>query len=130
TSTLPASLHGRRVGCGTPRAGALAALGIDLAAVRRQADAAFGAGALDRPRATPRRGHLPFTREAKATLELALREAVRTKAATIGGGQLLLGLLRVPDAVAGQALGRALQQAGSGPAALRTALEHPQAQAG
>ncbi len=74
-------------------AGALAALGIDLDAVRRQADAVFGHGALERAgRRT--RGRLPFTREAKQTLELALREAVRLGHRRVDAGHVLLAVVR------------------------------------
>ena len=64
---------------------ALKEIGIDLAAVRRRAEAAFGAGALDRPR--PRRrgllrrrtstgGLVPFSAAAKRALEQSLRQAL------------------------------------------------------
>lgn len=71
---------------------ALASLGIDLEEVSRRTDEVFGAGALSQ--AKRKRGHIPFTREAKKALELALREAVRLKDRSIGTRHLLLGLLR------------------------------------
>lgn len=71
---------------------ALASLGIDLAAVRERTDAVFGPGALDRAGHSP--GHIPFTRDAKKALELALRETTRLKQKTIDGRHLLLGILR------------------------------------
>lgn len=79
-------------------ADALAALGIDLDEVRRQVEDAFGAGALDRTRAAAGRawrrgGHIPFEREAKKVLELALREAVRMTHNYIGAEHILLGML-------------------------------------
>lgn len=74
-------------------ADALAGLGIDLDAVRRQADAVFGRGALERAGRSPS-GHIPFTPDAKKSLELALREAVRLKQSSIRGSHLLLGILR------------------------------------
>ncbi|GEL46717.1 ATPase [Cellulomonas hominis] len=97
-------------------AGALAALGIDLDAVRRQADAVFGAGALDRAgrRSGPSSGHLPFTREAKKTLEVALREAIRLGHRRIEAGHVLLAVVRLTD-TDGHAL---LVRAGVDPAAL------------
>ncbi|TKR22950.1 hypothetical protein FA014_13745 [Cellulomonas hominis] len=84
---------------------ALAALGIDLDAVRRRADTVFGAGALDRAdrarRPTPggRRapGHVPFTRDAKKTLEVALREAIRLGHRRIEAGHVLLAVVRLSD---------------------------------
>ena len=76
---------------------ALAMLGIDLGEVRRQADEAFGPGALDRTRAARsggwRAGHLPFEPATKKALELALREAVRLGHGFLGTEHLLLGLL-------------------------------------
>lgn len=100
-------------------AGALAALGIDLDAVRRSADSTFGAGALDRahprargPRRTP--GHLPFTRDAKKTLEAALREALRLGHRRIEAGHVLLAIIRLDD-TDGHAL---LRRCGVDPAAL------------
>ncbi len=75
---------------------ALATLGIDLDVVRRTTEAAFGPGALDRRRGMPR-GHLPFAPDAKKSLELALREAVRLKSREIASGHVLLGILRAGD---------------------------------
>lgn len=74
-------------------ADALASVGIDLDAVRRQADAVFGPGALERATRS-RRGHIPFTTDGKKTLELALREAIRLKHRSIGSRHLALGVLR------------------------------------
>ena len=59
------------IGRGQPDADALAAIGIDLDAVRRSIESAFGPGALERTR----QGCVPFTPRAKKSLELALREA-------------------------------------------------------
>jgi ATP-dependent Clp protease ATP-binding subunit ClpA len=96
---------------------ALAGLGIDLDAIRRQADAVFGPNALERAGRTPR-GHIPFTPDAKKALELALREAIRLRQKSIRTGHILLGILR------GESPGRALLlQAGVDLDALRTALE-------
>jgi ATP-dependent Clp protease ATP-binding subunit ClpA len=100
---------------------ALAALGIDLDAVRRRADTVFGAGALDRAdrdragRAGRRTGgHLPFTRDAKKTLEVALREAIRLGHRRIEAGHVLLAVIRLDD-TDGHAL---LRRCGVDPAAL------------
>jgi ATP-dependent Clp protease ATP-binding subunit ClpA len=83
---------------------ALTTLGIDLAAVRSSAEAAFGPGAL-RPigSAKPGRtqsGHIPFTGRAKKVLELSLREALALKSKTIADGHIALGLLREGDGLA------------------------------
>jgi ATP-dependent Clp protease ATP-binding subunit ClpA len=96
---------------------ALAALGIDLEAVRRRADAVFGPAALERAGRAPK-GHIPFTPDAKKALELALREAVRLRQRSIDSGHLMLGLLRAESP--GRAL---LRQTGVDPDALRQALE-------
>ncbi|RRO15552.1 hypothetical protein EIL87_16085 [Saccharopolyspora rhizosphaerae] len=73
---------------------ALAALGIDLDAVSARADEIFGAGALRRAGGRKGRGHVPFTKDAKKALELALREAIRLKHRAIDSRHVLLGLLR------------------------------------
>lgn len=103
---------------------ALAALGIDLDAVRRRADTVFGAGALDRADRADRArrggggrrspGHLPFTRDAKKTLEVALREAIRLGHRRIEAGHVLLAVVRLSD-TDGHAL---LRRTGVDPAAL------------
>jgi len=96
---------------------ALAGLGIDLDAVRRQTDAVFGRGALERASRAPR-GHIPFTPDAKKALQLALREAVRLRQKSIHSSHLLLGVLSGDGP--GQAL---LLNAGVDTSALRAALE-------
>ena len=99
---------------------ALGGIGIDLDEVRRRVEHRFGPGALDEPpaepapRGLPRRlarrlarrsptggawpapgpGHIPFTRQAKTSLELALREAMAGKSREINAGHLVLGLMR------------------------------------
>ena len=95
-------------------AGALAKLGIDLDAVRRAADAAFGPGALDRAR-VPGRGRLPFAADARQTLTGAVRQAVRLSHQQINSGHLLFGIL---DQKRNGAL-TALTQAGADIEALR-----------
>jgi len=98
-------------------ADALAGIGIDLDAVRRRTDAAFGPDALERA-GRKSGGHVPFTPDARKSLELALREAIRLKQKSIHSGHLMLGILRA------QGPGRALLlQAGVDIEALRTALE-------
>jgi ATP-dependent Clp protease ATP-binding subunit ClpA len=97
---VEAGLAARRaappVGEAAADAEALAALGIDLDEVRRRVEEAFGPGALDRARAPKRRflgGHIPFAKEAKKALELALREALALKHNYIGTEHILLGML-------------------------------------
>ncbi|MCD9154909.1 Clp protease N-terminal domain-containing protein [Aeromicrobium duanguangcaii] len=102
-------------------ADALAGIGIDLEAVRREADRTFGADALDRA-ARRSGGHIPFTTDAKKSLELALREAIRLKHRTIDGRHLLLGVLRANGP--GVAL---LVRHGVDPDAVRVAAERPHA---
>lgn len=119
----------REVRAGGLDAEALAALGIDLDAVRARADAVFGEGALDRPAHACRSGHLPFTADAKKSLELALREAVRLRSKEIDGGMLLLGILRATGSPAERDLRQALAAVDADPGTLRAAVENPEAQA-
>lgn len=117
-------------------AAALKALGIDLDAIRRSLEATFGPGALDRVTPPERRsgrfgrrgrggsgsagvGHIPFTRSAKKSLELALREAVRLDSGEIRGDHLALGLLRADD----PGLDAVLAALGVDGSALRSDLE-------
>ena len=95
-------------------ADALAAVGIDLDAVRSAAEAAFGPGALDRGKPVPT-GHLPFTDECKRVLEQTLRYVTRTQQKRIDSGHVLVGLLAVAD----PAVTRLLQQLGTDPDSLR-----------
>jgi ATP-dependent Clp protease ATP-binding subunit ClpA len=93
---VDADLDRRRPG-GAPDPTALAALGIDLDEVRRRVEEAFGPGALDRvrrPRGRRWGGHIPFTKDAKKALQLALREAISLGHDHIGTEHLLLGMLR------------------------------------
>ena len=102
---------------GSHEGNALAGLGIDLDAVRRQADAVFGPDSLERAGRIPA-GHIPFTPDAKKALQLALRETIRLKQKGIHTGHLMLGILRAESA--GRAL---LQQSHVDTDALRKALE-------
>lgn len=82
-------------------AAALESIGIDLDEVRRTVEETFGEGALD-SQAQPERkgwfarktGHIPFTKDAKKSIELSLREAIARKDDSIGTEHILLGLLR------------------------------------
>jgi ATP-dependent Clp protease ATP-binding subunit ClpA len=90
-------------------AGALASIGIDLDAVRRASDAAFGPGSLDRVRAQRRGRHgvtdgKRMTGDGKRALELALRSAVRLGHRHISSGHLLLGVLGQPTCPAAAVL--------------------------
>ncbi|MBO8190934.1 Clp protease [Streptomyces oryzae] len=102
---------------GPEDAEALRALGIDLEAVRRRAEASFGEGALDAaPDAdrTKREGgrgrgrgrgrgegaltrHVPFAARAKKVLKEALREALARKDRGIGVEHVVLGVLDSED---------------------------------
>lgn len=72
---------------------ALATLGIDLEAVRRAAEATFGADALSGAKRHPT-GSVRLEPEAKKALELARREAIRLGCSEIGNEALALGILR------------------------------------
>ncbi|WP_028707969.1 Clp protease N-terminal domain-containing protein [Propionicicella superfundia] len=105
-------------------ASALAALGIDLDAVRASVEETFGPGALDdaagggsgRPRAG---GRPRFTDGAKKALELSLREAIRLHADGIDPAVLLLGVVRADDA----RVNAVLTAAGTDAATLRGDVE-------
>jgi ATP-dependent Clp protease ATP-binding subunit ClpA len=124
---------------GSLDADALATLGIDLDAVRRATDAAFGHGALDRARLRgyrrlpfagdakrvmvgvvrealmPGEQRLPFAQDARKAMLGALREAQRHGHRQISSGHLLIGIL---DAGNTGAL-TALSQCGADVAELR-----------
>lgn len=70
----------------------LATLGIDLDAVRRATDAAFGPGALDRA-VVPGQSRLPIADDAKAGLAQAVRQAQQLGQREISSGHMLLGLI-------------------------------------
>ena len=79
-------------------ADALRAIGIDLRAVRDSVARTFGADAFDNAlrrsgRRRRRRGHIPFTRAAKKTVELSLREALAHKDKEIRCEHIVLGIL-------------------------------------
>ncbi|MFD1504797.1 Clp protease [Georgenia yuyongxinii] len=106
-------------------ADALASIGIDLEAVRRQAESAFGRGALDQPRHRRRGflrrksgGHIPFTASARKGLEQSLRQALALGHGYIGAEHLVLGL--IPDDKTPTA--RTLRRLGVTPADLRARL--------
>jgi ATP-dependent Clp protease ATP-binding subunit ClpA len=114
---------GSAVDEGQPDPAALESIGIDLDAVRRRIEEAFGPGALDRTRVgrarDERRGrHLPFSREAKATLERSLRESLALKHRHIGTEHLLLALTFDVRSAAGRVLG----SLGLAPADVRQAV--------
>lgn len=97
---------------GSGDAEALRDIGIDLDAVRRHAEEAFGPGALDQQ---PRRrrgffrrtvGHIPFTAAAKKALEQSLRQALALDHHYIGTEHLVLGLVADDTAPAARTLDR------------------------
>ena len=111
----PQQLAAELAGLGAGDDEALRALGIDLAEVRQRVEAAFGAGALDRPR--PRRagllrrltwtsGSLPFGSSAKEALRQSLRQALDLRQREIGVDHVLLGVLVDARGPAGAALRR------------------------
>ena len=104
---------------GTPGAldrDALAAIGIDLDAVREKVEASFGPHALETMPSTPLRrrwgrragcdgsryGHIPFTPRAKKVLETALREAASPHQRHIGAEHIALALTSMHDGLAPQ----------------------------
>ncbi len=79
-------------GPGDLDAQALATVGVDFEAVSSRVKKAFGPGAL-RPRPTRRRRGDGFSPGAKASLELALHEALELEDHFIGVEHVLLGVL-------------------------------------
>ena len=111
------------IGASDLDAEALAALGIDLEAVSARADRLFGRDALSRRAdSRERRGHIPFTADAKKTLELSLREAIRLKERTIDSRHLLLAIIRTDSPA------RAILAERADLTDLRTRLETPHAE--
>jgi hypothetical protein len=80
---------------------ALASVNITPDAARQELEAIVGRRKQPQPS-----GHIPFTKRAKKSLELSLREALRLGDNYIGTGHLLLGLIRQGDGVAVQMLGK------------------------
>lgn len=101
---------------------ALASLGIDLDQVSASADETFGRDALTRGRKAAR-GHVPFTREARKVLEIALREAIRLGDRSIDSGHLLLAVIRLTDSGAHRALLQSLTAADTSLEDLRSTLQ-------
>jgi Clp amino terminal domain, pathogenicity island component len=77
-------------------ASALTSLGIGLDAARDRVAAAAEQAQVSPPPGEMASGHIPFTPQAKRTLELALREALQLGHDYIGTGHILLGLVRDP----------------------------------
>lgn len=111
---------------GQADAEALQAIGVDLDAVRREAEKNFGPGALERPRR--RRGgllghltgyeHMPLTAAAKKALEQSLRQALALGDRHIGTEHLLLGLVAEDDTPTAHLL----QRLGTSPEEIRTSV--------
>jgi hypothetical protein len=76
----------------------LAAMGIDVATVRSAVEFIIGRGN------QPASGEIGLTADAKRTIELAIDEARQLDHHRIGTEHLLLGLVRVPDGIAGGVL--------------------------
>lgn len=89
---------------------ALAAIGIDLHAVRDQVNRSFGDDVFDDALRTSgrrrrRRGHIPFDRAGKSVMELALREALAHKSRSVDAEYLLLAIIRGGDRHAAALIG-------------------------
>ena len=104
---------------GGAAASVLTSLGVSLDAARASVESADGRG----PGAA---GHIPFTPEAKRTLELALREALQLGHDYIGTGHILLGLTTDPGCKGAEVLmelGAGLDAVRAGVIELRPATE-------
>ena len=87
---------------------ALESLGVGLEAARARVEADAGRG-------SGQSGHIPFTPEAKRTLELSLREALQLGENYIDTEHILLGLVRDPSSPGA----RVLAELGGTPEAVR-----------
>jgi ATP-dependent Clp protease ATP-binding subunit ClpA len=90
----------RRGGMSDSDVEALAGFGIDVQQIVDRVEQTHGPRALVGGRRPGRRGHIPFTAEAKKTLELSLREALGLGDKFIGEEHLLLALASVPGPAA------------------------------
>ncbi|MFE6740627.1 Clp protease N-terminal domain-containing protein [Streptomyces tubercidicus] len=92
----------RRGGVSTADAAALAGMGIDVDAIVARVEEAHGVGALAADGTAGRRKRVrrPFSAEAKAVLERALRIAVGRGERSLGDEHLLLALTARPGAAA------------------------------
>ncbi len=92
-------LIGLRCEEGGAAARTLESAGITQGAVRGMVETLVGRGSEPQP------AHIPFTPQAKKSLELAQGEALKLGHNHIGTGHLLLGLISQQDSVAVRALG-------------------------
>ncbi|MBP2322261.1 ATP-dependent Clp protease ATP-binding subunit ClpA [Kibdelosporangium banguiense] len=84
----------RRGGLTDEEAAALSTLGVDVDSIIRNVEESLGEQAMVMPGRRRRLGgHIPFTVDARKTLEQCLREAIRRKHKQIGAEHLLLALL-------------------------------------
>lgn len=106
----------RRGGLSDADTQALEQLGIDVDQVVARVEQQHGEGALARGRVRRTRKQVPFTGEAKRTLEQCLKEAIAARDDAIGGEHILLALASLPGPAAD-----VLTQLGAGPHTLRAA---------
>lgn len=91
----------RRGGVSDADVQALTEFGIDVDQIVERVEQSHGPGALAAGKLrSPKRGHIPFTAQAKKTLELSLREAVKLGDKHLGQEHILLALVQQPGAVA------------------------------
>ncbi|WP_328605997.1 ATPase [Amycolatopsis sp. NBC_00345] len=90
----------RRGGISDADVEALTEFGIDVEQIVERVEQTHGPGALASSGKRTRRGHIPFTVEAKKTLELSLREAVKLGDKHLGQEHMLLALVQQKGAVA------------------------------
>jgi len=77
---------------------AMESLGVDIELARRRVEEIVGRGQAAAP------GSMPFTPQAKKTLQLALREAMHLGHSYVGTEHILLGLVRLDEGPAAQLL--------------------------
>ncbi|MET7991242.1 Clp protease N-terminal domain-containing protein [Amycolatopsis sp. NPDC005232] len=94
----------RRGGISDADVAALTEFGIDVEQIVERVEETHGPGALAGGGRRAKRGHIPFAADAKRTMELSLREAVKLGDKHLGQEHLLLALVQqkgpVPDLLA------------------------------
>jgi ATP-dependent Clp protease ATP-binding subunit ClpA len=98
---------------------ALAAIGIDVAEIRRRADETFGPGAFVYPRPV-------YDEAAKAAIELSVAQARELGHEFVGTGHLLLGLLGAGESAALRILGSVGLDASGRPLVLTRTAGRPE----
>lgn len=101
----------RRGGVSDSDAAALGDFGIDVEQIVERVEGIYGEGVLASGTRRTRRGHIPFSPDAKRTLEQSLRQALETGDKHIGAEHLLLALVATTGPAADVLAKRGVDQA-------------------